>query len=214
MNEHPILFSAPMVRALLEGRKTQTRRLIPDSMNVSRMVPDHGAKRALTHIVQWWRNEPYTRHWHCNYGQPGDRLWVRETWQDWCPMWDGQWCGHGTERGVQSEHGVYYRSGPPHRDPIPSDAPVKWRPSILMPRWASRITLEVTGVRVERLQEIGADDAAAEGIDLSDSTDMTIIERALFLPLKFSHLWDSINAKRAPWASNPWVWVIQFERLA
>lgn len=175
MKGHPILFSAAMVRAILEGEKTQTRRIA--RLNASGRVAWKGHN--------WHCDDPESR-LACPYGQPGDRLWVRETWAD--TMSD-------------PPEAVYRADGERH----PSSF-LKWKPSIFMPRWASRITLEVTGVRVERLQEISKADVIAEGIDgLSD------IHAGWHQP--YAQLWDSINAKRAPWSSNPLVWVIEFKRV-
>lgn len=172
--EKPILFSAPMVRAILEGKKNQTRRLF----NTDYCVPLTGE------ILRW------------PYGHPGDRLWVRETW-----------------RHQASPHTVTscrYRA-----DETPENDHYQWRPSIFMPRWASRITLEVTGVRVERLQEISEADALAEGFPLPGGpmrVNGKLGTGVFFDPLMaFRAYWHELNAKRCPWESNPWVWVVTFE---
>ena len=102
---------------------------------------------------------------------PGDWLWVRETWNDYCPLWDGGWCGHGTKEGIAKDHLVAYRADNPRgelnvttsKGEIKKINCSKWKPSIYMPRWASRLTLEITDVRVERLQDISEEDALAEG---------------------------------------------------
>ncbi len=173
--ERPILFSGPMVRAILDGRKTQTRRVITPQ-------PDG--------------DFPFRQ--RCPYGKPGDRLWVRETWTH-----EDSWCS-----GVDCEQPshVYHRATESYPDSM------RWRPSIFMPRWASRIDLEVVSVRVERLQEIGEDDAKAEGVEPSRAGQD---ERG---PVKtyrtgFVRAWDTINGKRAPWVSNPWVWVVEFREV-
>lgn len=184
MNERPILFSGPMVRAILEGRKTQTRRV----MNPQPVDQDENG---------WYVQVPVTdarapgmvfyerKYFHCPYGQPGDQLWVRETFDD----------VHGS---------VLYRANPEDAEDFPPCGGKRchWKPSIFMPRWASRITLEIVGVRVERVQEITPDDARAEGVE------------HLYAPRNaFANLWDSINAKRGyGWDSNPWVWVVEFRR--
>lgn len=130
----------------------------------------------------------------CPYGTPGDRLWVRETW----------FCDNPAtaQDALSRMEGVYFKAteASPHL--------FKWRPSIFMPRWASRITLEIAGVRVERLQEITEEDARAEGVDAHPPS--AIDDRIYRRP--FEVLWDSINGKIYPWASNPWVWVIEFKR--
>jgi len=172
MAEHPILFSGPMVRAILEGRKTQTRRGIRNPGRLDGlMLPGEAA--------QW-----------CPYGHPGDLLWVRETF---------------AKRYADAERdpadGIVYRvDGGCVIEP-------RWTPAIHMPRWASRITLRITDVQVQRLQEITESDAAAEGC-CTTWDDYPKQNREAF-----AELWDKINGKRAPWASNPWIWAISFERV-
>jgi len=173
MTERPILFSAPMVRALLAGTKTQTRRALRDGTwwtpehGVIRMAPAGLACTGFAHVA-------------CPYGKPGNRLWVRETW---------------AQHGLRA---VYRADG----DERPTGAGA-WRPSIHMPRKLSRITLEVTGVRVERLQDISTSDCWAEGIPSSPDVD----------PLhEYRDLWESINGTGS-WDANPWVWVVEFKRL-
>ena len=125
----------------------------------------------------------------CPYGAPGDRLWVRETWDT-----DGKT--------------IAYRATTPETTTDPE--PMRWRPSIHMPRWASRLTLAVTSVRVERVQEITEADARAEGIEPQRSDYSGEDSNSL----QFRDLWDSINAARGyGWAVNPWVWVVEFERV-
>jgi hypothetical protein len=176
MKERPILFSGPMVRAILEGRKTQTRRIV-----------------------------------RCPFGQQGDRLWVRETWALDAYTGDMQFCikyraggDYVTERNGSDEWVPVYQR---YIDGCALDNWSRWRPSIHMPRWASRLTLEVTGVMVERLQDISEDDAKAEGVEQLARSAGTNCRGA------FQHLWDSINKDRAPWESNPWVWVVEFRRI-
>lgn len=193
MKERPIIFSGPMVRAILEGRKTQTRRLIKLR---------HGADVVVVDGRVWKpARVDYAGFVDCPYGQPGDRLWVRETF---CP----DWC----------EKPIYKADGGSAIDAGYSREP-KWKPSIFMPRAASRITLEVTGVRVERIQDISDADAQAEGVERYGRG-----WKRYFFPVEphsawefpvnsFASLWDSINLVRAPWASNPWVWVIEFKRV-
>lgn len=173
MKDRPILFSAPMVRAILANTKTQTRR-------VARVNPMHQGMALepgeMAHGI------PLKT---CPYGQPGDRLWVRETW---APL----------------TVGYAYRADPVWNGP-PAD---RWRPSIHMPRAASRITLEVTGVRVEKLQDISEADAQAEGAarHISPAAFLTGHRQGYRL------LWESINGPDS-WAANPWVWVIEFKRI-
>lgn len=202
--ERPILFSAPMVRAILEGRKTMTRRVIKpqptiDSMgNLCWKGSCYGQRPD---------GQPRLDAIRCPYGKPGDRLWVRETWQ-------------AVERESDGLDGVLFKAD---NDFIPikntpeaaelwmDSADVRpdalWKPSIFMPRWASRILLEVTEVRAERLQEISEDDAIAEGAELAVGRTNP--------KHPFRDLWDRINFDRGHgWMTDPWVWVVSFKVLS
>jgi hypothetical protein len=211
MRERPILFSAAMVRALLDGSKTQTRRAI---VNRSRVHPELVYVRESDGSVGgWW---PYLSDdgesfvcdgmehpVDCPYGKPGDLLWVRETWaQNQNQLSDTRMdCSY-----------VYRADGEERAQDNGTDLP--WRPSIHMPRWASRIDLKVTGVRVERLQGISASDALQEGLeechDLPYRWDHPVcFETAQRL---YSELWEQINGA-GTWAANPWVWVVEFRRV-
>ena len=178
MKERPILFSGPMVRAILDGRKTQTRQVVKNqerAWNFWRMFPTPSGDRFA------FRCNITTHDLKCTYGQQGDRLWVRETWMD----------SRGEDR--------------------------RWKSPVTMPRWASRITLEVESVRVERLQEISEEDAKAEGIDGwhwdGDVLPFVAANRHLHpAVLKYALLWQSINGPGS-WAENPWVWVVTFRRV-
>lgn len=189
--ERPILFSGPMVRALLEGRKTQTRRSLRPE-HVGRLLAD----------------DQSSGHEFCPYGQPGDRLWVRETW---APARNGD-----TGKVVAIYRADWTANGSPEGPSY--DATWKgWKPSIHMSRWASRLTLEVTEVRVQRLQEISEEDARSEGVGESLVSGFTDAEATAFLgalvdggPVQgFRVLWDSINGPTA-WNANPWVWAVSF----
>jgi hypothetical protein len=210
MKELPILFSGPMVRAILEGRKSQTRRVVkgltPGHEHTGRSLTGLGYPASMG---KWWaeflHSEPGSPIYvACPYGQPGDRLWVRETW---CPAATSGYDAPSDGR----DPSIWYRA----TDDGECEGP--WSPSIFMPRWASRIELEVTGVRVERVQEISPLDAIAEGImeyepgafhwePWGPGTEYFRGPRDAFLTL-----WDSINAKRGHgWDVNPWVWVVEF----
>ena len=178
MKERPILFSAPMVRAILEGRKTQTRRLV-------KLRPG----QEIEHGAVFSARDPFLM--LSPYGSPGDRLWVRETF-------------HGGGNGGAE---VAFKA-----DYLIARDVKRWTPAIHMPRRLSRITLEVTGVRVERLQDISEEDARAEGIDAVRVQTGPAALAGRPWATEFCALWDSLNAKRAPWASNPWVWVVEFRR--
>lgn len=212
MKERPILFSAPMVRAILEGRKTQTRRIVkPQPEKLPIRVQEaalavlhegkfHFQRNDGTLIGAWEKQSPY--------GQPGDRLWVRE-------------------KIFYSENNGVYEYAADNKTVV--DAALEWRatwayegkpiiPSIHMPRAASRILLEVLDVRVERLQEISEDDAISEGVYFGgpeptyQSPDDGNPDEWV-LPLEsFTELWQSINGPES-WDENPWVWVITFKKI-
>lgn len=181
-NERPILFSAPMVRALLAGAKTQTRRAL--KFNDSGHVVKGGRK--------WHPDDPAVLI-ACPYGHVGDMLWVRET------AAFAEFSG-----GLRL---VNYRATP---DGDPTG--VTWRPSIHMPRWASRISLRITNIRVERLQSISEEDAKAEGVKVRDIVYPDEPRSAYSYVEQYRLLWDSINGAGS-WQKNPLVWAITFERL-
>ena len=197
MDEHPILFNGRNVQAILEGRKTQTRRVIknvPDNVFEIRWCGDN--EYEMTHYYAGGRSQRgHVGFVKCPYGQPGDQLWVRETFT---PYRKG--IAVGMYSGV-SNNGILYRADAPTLE----NTNLKWRPSIHMPRWASRITLEVVSVRVERLQEITVKDAIAEGSPWGEGAGANP-------RVQFSNTWDAINAKRGfGWGMNPWVWVVEFK---
>lgn len=197
MKERPIIFSAPVVRTVLEGRKTQTRRVVKRQPN--------GTRGAMELTL----SPP-----PCPYGEPGDRLWVKETWQDWCPLWNGHWCGCGDKKQKAARHRVVYRADDEEAQQINGSGPLRWRSPIFMPRWASRLTLEVTEVRVQTVQEISDEDALAEGVSWGPGVQESNIRKwgtQQTARMRFADLWDSINEKRGySWESNPWVWAISF----
>ena len=203
MSESHILFSGAEVRAILAGTMTQTRRLLKGCLLDDVITADHGEKTHLKHIHQWWTNGK--RHFACPYGQPGDRLWVRETLRR--DFLENVLTG---KRDTNAEVIYYAADDEPAVDPHGFNYSWVWQraslPSIHMPRWASRITLEVIGVRVERLADISQADCVAEGCP--GGPDRSPTPRQQYMVL-----WDTINAKRAPWASNPWVWVVEFKRV-
>lgn len=200
MKERPILFSGEMVRAILDGSKTMTRRVIkPQPGNVTTGPTPMGSNWMA------WGMYGMVRDLWCPYGQPVDRLWVRETWSQFAPRPKP---GDGVPENACIDYRADYSASALRRG-LDSDGdpykPPSWRPSIHMPRWASRINLEVVSVRVERVQDISEDDARAEGI----SNPLGSLALNIF-----PSLWDSINLKRGyGWDTNPWVWVIEFKRL-
>lgn len=250
MKERPILFSGPMVRAILEGRKTMTRRVVKPQPYINENgvkcwgPPTDGRKylpngpRSATGGDFFTMTDLIGR--YCPYGLKGDRLWVRETWS----MEAG-----GTDKDSANFHATFLadlrvKGLLGHDDVCQTMYDTQrgqWRPSIFMPRWASRITLEITGVRIERLQEITEHDAESEGSPISAQGDRPWFSQSPIASdthkLGFVHLWDSINADRpklpkdvnskryasvkrwlekhppCAWDDNPWVWVVEFDRV-
>ncbi|ASG87580.1 hypothetical protein [Salmonella enterica] len=191
MKERGMIFNAEMVRAILEGRKTQTRR------------PVNSSTADLLDLQKQYPHKKYNI--GCPFGQPGDRLWVRETW---------------AEAGASAPDLTLYRANypehvPAHYENVPPVDGIRWTPSIHMPRWASRITLEITSVRVERLNNISYDDAISEGI----TQEWTCIDPGLGsyahkndVQDDYETLWKSIYGADS-WQANSWVWVIEFKRV-
>ena len=247
MTERGILFSPPMVRALLSGHKTQTRRLAV-GVEDAKVYTDYGdvepqLRRPLRFPLRRidaplrlrkgaaapqlrgiaLSPDPF-EDWPCPYGRKGDRLWVRETWRTF------------DDRGAPRLE--YFADG--------LDLPVVntreanawfaahthqpgWRPSLFMPRWASRLQLEVEATRLERLTEIDELDARAEGVEgfiaqvrtaarslpIAIAGDQKAAEMGVVGSARdaYAQLWDDINGKRCPWSSDPWVWVVTFKRV-
>jgi len=233
MKERPILFSAPMVRALLDGSKTQSRRIVkPQPFNgrpddeVRKQMIENGAlgqDASLTDLINGAIDHGFIPEAKCPYGHTGDRLWVRETYF-------GNHFQHPNE--PEDERELHYRA-----DGLPNfegeESLIKWRPSIFMPRWASRITLEITGVRVERLNDISEEDAKAEGLK-GITKDGKLVKYGIpdadgypgtddigwpwedwrISPVDaYRRLWESINGSGS-WDANPWVWVVEFRMEA
>ena len=196
VSEHPILFTGPMIRSILDGRKTMTRRVVKPQPPVRGAgMRDH--KMALATDDEGENLRVYSQSagsgsWsvRCPYGQPGDRLWVKEA------ITRG-YCGDMNMSAYAAD------DSPTKADAWPWK--LKTLPAMFCPYGLSRIMLEITGVRVERLQEIGHDDARAEGVRTDCNGILHLVD--------FRQLWDDINAKRAPWASNPFVWVIEFRMM-
>ena len=213
IKEHPILFSAPMVRAILEGRKTVTRRVCKPQPSAKA----HTTCASGNPMGAWWETgKDIIR---CPYGKPGDRLWVRETFIDL----RGTGVEHRPDPDGPIQRYAYAADCRPgsHSDEARKDFGLKYKPSIHMPRAACRILLEITDVRVERLQDISEDQAQAEGVRLMRDGSDTWVSREgpgnLVTPWPtakeaFSDLWNSINGPHA-WAANPWVWAVSFKRV-
>ncbi|MEG8756697.1 hypothetical protein U4T08_01090 [Klebsiella pneumoniae] len=242
MKERGMIFNGEMVRAILDGRKTQTRREVKLNLDIASLATTYdwatslaaNHYQGLTEEQIQQKAESLRGVIHpvilangqmvsiiCPHGKPGDRIWVRETWQaihDYCDE-----NGHVDERR-------YARSIPRHRGnywhPVYEEAwgnesredrEFPWRPSIHMPRWASRILLEITDVRVERLNTISEEDATSEGVPpagslLPDYPGTFLTPKGDFATAKvaFQRLWESIYGEES-WNANGWVWVIEFK---
>lgn len=196
MKERPILFSAPMVRAILDGTKTQTRRVAH--------VTDEGCRPGfITPTAGFTPRRIESHYTYCPYGQPGDRLWVRETHAIVPRTAYANSVGVNQVLRPDDNHdAAVFREG------WERSKPGRWRPSIHMPRWASRITLEIVRVRVERLHDISEQDAWAEGC-LGWDDDVTGGSSGY---AEFWNLWESINGEGS-WNKNPWVWVVEFKKV-
>lgn len=209
MKEHPIIFNTEMVKAILEGRKTQMRRLLdPQPIGLPEGTYCDPYNKNHDHFTFWTKDNKMclpkgnvkikgkeTAHWKCKYGQIGDKLWVREKFQ----ISKGDFAPTLVEELTKKPIILYYASdNPRYRDQD------KWKPSIHMPRWASRIKLEITDVRVERLQEITEHNSKREGCKS---------ETLFSARTKFTIPWNSIHKKEHRWEDNPWVWVISFRKI-
>ncbi len=239
MKERPILMSAPMVKATLADRKLQTRRILNQLLRFG-MITEFG--KSDTPGYDWtfrdkrmcWNDLDTPKLLeYCPYGRPGDRLWVRETFviegTDEYPMEESQYPrdGRPVDPGDADSYGwkvPWYRATDGEPNIVNEDAMdngdeperTRWKPSIFMPRWASRITLEIDDVRVQRLNEISTDDAAREGVSLmTPPFPATPGPTEINIRNNFKLLWDSINGERpgAAWADNPWVWAVTFRRV-
>ena len=202
--ERPILFSGEMVNAILSGAKTQTRRVVkpPPAEHTEIWNREKGVAE---HSEAWFSNVLR----RCPYGHPGDLLWVRETWFP-APWSDGNKDFVKPLYRADAESDGYVHGFDAGED--------KWKPSIFMPRWASRITLKVEGVRVQRLQDISEEDCYDEGIDDSQiqlAQTVALPPCTVNIPTPktvYRDLWDSLNKKKHPWSSNPWVWAVTFSK--
>ena len=198
MKERPIIFNGDMVRAILSGRKSQTRRVIAN-VGADNCIPLQKQTKTKDGIYTYVMDAPM--YGLCPFGQVGDRLWVREAWNKYCGL-------------------ITYRADHDWIDEMRQETvcTAKWTPSIHMPRWASRITLEITAVRVERLNDISQEDAQAEGMELTgwipscSNPDNAGFDETFTPYDNFAMLWESIYGEES-WSANPWVWVIEFKRV-
>jgi hypothetical protein len=211
VKEHPILFSAPMVQAIRGGRKRMTRRLCPAKW-LRCIDPDDPDDNA-TALAR------------CPYGVTGDRLWVRETWADADCMYQTHQNDVPGVIAYRADHSAINFLARNPKEVSKNDLyswnfdRLKWKPSIHMPRWASRITLEITRVRLERIMCISSADILAEGAVARPHYDQNLgkcpvsaFDGKCYVDLLslWAAGWDLINGKRAPWKANPWVWVVEF----
>ena len=227
MKERPILFKGAMVRAILSGHKTQTRRVVKPQPQIS----EHG------YLAGEWLGKPFLScgeplllptledmPLECPYGQVGDLLYVRETFcyvhpDEWhghvatCPSAE-KWPGHPEDWEMGSRNfGIAFAADGDGESQLIGEN-VRWRPSIHMPKWASRLWLRVVDVQVERLQDISSEDALAEGIRPIADRKYTSGDDAADNSSRFQWLWNRINTERGySWESNPFVWVVEFERV-
>lgn len=210
MNEHPIIYQTDMIRAYLDDKKSMTRRVIKGIDNKCDELVNTGNNNWQ---MRWAKNNrlPLLEicNIHCPYGQVGDKLWVRENYAEW----------QGTSECIknydmpeeEAKDYIIYKATSKDWSGLIKDKhnghPWDIRPSIHMPRWASRLTQTITDIKVERVQDITEEDAKSEGI-IGVPTAFGLLYKPAF-----SRLWDSINAKRGySWKSNPWVWVISFPK--
>ena len=221
MKERPIVFSGEMVQAILEGRKTQTRRVIKPQPPLDEWGISKWETSSFEVGIPYLANS--LRTYTCPYGQPGDKLWIRETWAHDDPDCDNVYC--------ENVDHIWYKASEVKIVADSFSGKAHWRSSIFMPRWASRITLEIVSVRVEKVRDISEADAIAEGMIYHDNglnqynqqksswvwkhegiedSSNNCLDSARFA---FGNLWDSINAERGySWENKPWVWVIEFKK--
>ncbi|MEA5436464.1 hypothetical protein [Klebsiella variicola] len=227
MTERGMIFNAEMVRAILDGRKTQTRRIMkvqPESNQLGLLLITDSTKHSDIGKYHWAESNATGNHvrsklFSCPFGAVGDRIWVRETWSsDFANYYpnDRVWYAADNNRRLDIEvvdgvRGIYSPESDVH-------VPFRWQPSIHMPRWASRILLEITDVRVERLNAISEQDARAEGIidggclNCGEPEPCGCANPEPDATDAFAYLWQSIYGQEN-WNANPWVWVISFERI-
>ncbi|HGM5805693.1 TPA: hypothetical protein ACKP33_001926 [Serratia marcescens] len=212
MKERPVIFNGEMVRAILDGRKTQTRRVVSDRhLHLIDVASQVGECYPLESGIDHANSQSYYRE-HCPFGQVGDRLWVRETFA-------GHYLDDDQIQDIKDGR-CKAKCLCEYRADYGDDAECAdgWTPSIHMPRWASRITLEITAVRVERLNDISQEDAQVEGMELTgwvpsySNPDNAGFDETFTPYDNFAMLWQSIYGEES-WSANPWVWVIEFRRV-
>lgn len=210
MKERGIIFNAEMVRAILDGRKTQTRRIMKVQPKPSNSRPGDfcfpsNKLKSMVHVSEFLPGNSsvpdhylFVQEHCCPFGAVGNRIWVRETWAE---------AGAGAP-DLKLYRATYPEHVPSHYENVPKAEDVRWTPSIHMPRWASRILLEITDVRVERLASVSDDDAGKEGYPANLEPFGGRMDKWLW----FRQLWDGIYPEQS-FKHNPWVWVIEFKRV-
>ena len=210
MKELPILFSTPMVQAILAGNKTQTRRIVKpqpivcDDARGGHYWPSN-AVQSMVHVEK--ELQDYDGIWRgliddCNpFGGVGDRLWVRETFR----LYDSDECPH-----ADFPCGCPRNGTPLYKASHDCSDGEKWKPSIHMPRKAARLFLEITNIRIERLNDITSEDAKAEGFDYSTHPSAIEMGYAIGAKTNFRVTWEQIYGQNE-WNKNPWVWVVEFK---
>lgn len=220
MKERTMIFNGEMVRAILDGRKTQTRRIMkvqPENAELGlRRITDSSVAKEVGMYFWCLADACGVKHrsnlFSCPFGEVGDRIWVREAFQG--PLIPeealSEFLGENPDKFESPAYCEYAADGGPRPEYVDADDNTRygWRPSIHMPRWASRITLEITGVRVERFASISSDDARAEGYPTFRAADGGNIDPWLW----FRDLWDGIYPDQS-FKAHPWVWVIEFSRI-
>lgn len=227
MKETGLMFKAPLVRAILEGRKTQTRRIVKPAPAADQPLQHITTETGLTYARSMERinfQNPRRIRWESPVGKPGDRIYVRETWQG--PLmsskeWEDHYFSGADDLPTKFRTSTYCKyaadGGPPPEFTTMDDETVaRWKPSIHMPMWAARIWLEITGVRLERLQQITEADAKAEGAEPwpCDHPRRSCADIDCNGPdylAGFRHIWESTGGD---WHANPWVWVIDFKTIS
>ena len=246
IKEKPILFSAPMVRAILDDRKTQTRRVFGQALHCGEWAGVVHPDGTGDGFIPWWPGTVSAEKTailypdggiQSPYGKPGGRMWVKETWASvwfstdietgYADEWDNLKPTPKSKEEAKERGGwpLMYRADSSFDEVDPYERGFKWLPSIFMPRWASRIDILIKDIRVERLQDISEEDAKEEGCGADEDPFWT---PSYYDPdsggdpsyrNSFEYLWDSINGKPhstlgdISWAANPWVWVVEFERI-
>lgn len=215
MKERPILFSSPMVQALLDGRKNQTRRIVKPQPNIDPQTGDILMYKG-SEFEKVLPASEYGKQTKCPYGKIGDRLWVRETWREADSLLGGSTLTPPVAFAYKADKTIFDYKGAQYNTFGLNFEKFKWKPSIFMPRAACRIMLEITDVRVQRLHDISEQDAILEGIEKWPDGNYKAYgnNAGKFRQAtdSFRSLWASINGFES-WNANPLVWALTFKRI-